>query len=144
MQNIGEDTKKEIEKLVKELNYHGYRYHVLDSPVISDEEYDRFYRGLKELEERSGYVLPDSPTQRVGATPLEKFEKVQHTEPMLSLDNAFSHGEVVEFDKRVKRFLDTNRDIEYTVEPKYDGLAVELTYKDGVLDRASTRGDGYE
>ena len=117
---------------------------MLDAPVIGDDEYDRLYRRLKELEEESGYVLPDSPTQRVGAAPLEKFEKVRHTEPMLSLDNAFSHDEVMEFDKRVKRFLDTTREIEYTVEPKYDGLAVELTYKNGLLDRASTRGDGYE
>ncbi len=141
---MGEGTRKEIESLVKELNYHSYRYYVLDAPVIGDDEYDKLYRRLKELEEESGYVLPDSPTQRVGAAPLEKFEKVRHTEPMLSLDNAFSHDEVMEFDKRVKRFLDTTREIEYTVEPKYDGLAVELTYKNGLLDRASTRGDGYE
>jgi DNA ligase (NAD+) len=144
VQHVSEDAKREVEKLVKELNYHSYRYHVLDSPVISDEEYDRLYRNLKELEERHGYIVSDSPTQRVGAAPLEKFEKVKHTEPMLSLDNAFSHDEVKEFDKRVKRFLDIDRDIEYTVEPKYDGLAIELTYKNGLLDRASTRGDGYE
>ncbi len=144
MQQTGEDTRKEIEKLVKELTYHSHRYYVLDAPVIGDDEYDQLYRRLKELEEESGYVLPDSPTQRVGAAPLEKFEKVRHTEPMLSLDNAFSHDEVMEFDKRVKKFLDTTREIEYTVEPKYDGLAVELTYKNGLLDRASTRGDGYE
>ncbi|HVN26025.1 MAG TPA: NAD-dependent DNA ligase LigA, partial [Syntrophorhabdales bacterium] len=127
-----------------ELNYHSYRYYVLDSPVIGDDEYDRLYRKLQKLEEESGYVLSDSPTQRVGAAPLEKFEKVRHTEPMLSLGNAFSYDELTDFDKRVKRFLDTSRDIEYTVEPKYDGLAVELTYKDGLLLRASTRGDGYE
>ncbi len=144
MHTIAEDTRKEIEKLVKDLNYHSYRYYVLDSPVIGDDEYDKLYRRLQELEEESGYVLADSPTQRVGAAPLEKFEKVRHTEPMLSLGNAFSHDEVMEFDKRVKRFLDTTREIEYTVEPKYDGLAVELTYKNGVLERASTRGDGYE
>ncbi len=144
MQKRAEDTKKEIEKLVTELNYHSYRYYVLDAPVIGDDEYDRLYRRLKELEEESGYVLPDSPTQRVGAAPLEKFEKVKHTEPMLSLDNAFSHEELSEFDKRAKRFLDTTREIEYTVEPKYDGLAVELTYEHGLLSRASTRGDGSE
>ena len=144
MQHVPEDAKKEIERLVKELNYHGYRYHVLDSPVISDEEYDRLYRKLRDLEESYTYVLADSPTQRVGAAPLEKFEKVRHTEPMLSLDNAFSHDELKEFDKRVKRFLTIDRDIEYTVEPKYDGLAIELTYKAGLLERASTRGDGYE
>jgi DNA ligase (NAD+) len=138
------EIKKEIEKLVKELNDHSYRYYVLDSPVISDEEYDRMFRRLEELEEKFGYVLPDSPTQRVGAPPLEKFEKVKHTEPMLSLDNAFSYDEVQEFDQRAKRFLKSDKEIEYTVEPKYDGLAMELTYEKGRLIRASTRGDGYE
>jgi DNA ligase (NAD+) len=141
---IPEDIKKEIEKLVKELNYHCYRYYVLDSPVISDEEYDRLYFKLKRFEEKYGYILPDSPTRRIGAPPLDKFEKVKHKEPMLSLDNAFSYDEVRDFDKRVKRLAGTQEDIEYTVEPKYDGLAIELTYKDGFLYKASTRGDGYE
>ncbi len=144
MTNITADIKHEIEKLVKELNYHCYRYYVLDSPVISDEEYDQSYRHLKELEDKYHYVLPNSPTQRVGAPPLDKFEKVKHTEPMLSLGNAFSHDEVREFDERVKRFLKSDKEVEYTVEPKYDGLAMELTYRNGILYRASTRGDGYE
>jgi len=143
-EKIPEDKKKEIEKLVKELNYHCYRYYVLDSPIISDEEYDRLYFYLKELEEKYHYILPDSPTQRIGAPPLAKFQKVGHTEPMLSLDNAFSYDELKEFDERVKRFLKSEEDIEYTVEAKYDGLAIELTYRDGFLYRASTRGDGYE
>jgi DNA ligase (NAD+) len=143
-EKIPEDKRKEIEKLVKDLNYHCYRYYVLDSPVISDEEYDRLYFRLKELEEKYYYILPDSPTQRIGAPPLEKFQKVRHAEPMLSLDNAFSYDEVKEFDERVKRFLKSEDEIEYTVEPKYDGLAIELTYRDGFLVRASTRGDGYE
>jgi len=141
---IPDNIKQEIEKLVKDLNYHCYRYYVLDSPVMSDEEYDQLYHRLKELEERYNYILPDSPTQRIGASPLDKFKKVKHTEPMLSLDNAFSYDEVKEFEKRVKRFLGTDAVIEYTVEPKYDGLAIELTYRDGLLFRASTRGDGYE
>ncbi|MBI5409652.1 MAG: NAD-dependent DNA ligase LigA [Nitrospirae bacterium] len=144
MEKIPANIKHEIEKLVKDLNCHCYRYYVLDSPVISDEEYDKSYRHLKELEEKYHYVLPDSPTRRVGAPPLDKFEKVKHTEPMLSLDNAFSHDEVREFDERVKRFLKTEENVEYTVEPKYDGLAMELTYKNGILSKASTRGDGYE
>ncbi len=143
-EKISEEIKKKMGKLVKELNYHNYRYYVLDSPVISDEEYDKLYRHLKELEDKYNYILPDSPTQRIGAPPLEKFEKVKHTEPMLSLDNAFSHDEVKEFDRRIKRLLDTEGEIEYTVEPKYDGLAIELTYRGGFLFRASTRGDGYE
>lgn len=142
MTNIPVDIKHEIEKLVKDLSYHCYRYHVLDSPVISDPEYDRQYRHLKELEAQYNYILPDSPTQRVGAPPLDKLDKVQHTEPMLSLDNAFSHDEVREFDARVKRVLKSDEEVEYTVEPKYDGLAMELTYKNGVLYKASTRGDG--
>lgn len=136
-------VKKEIERLVKELNYHCYLYYVLDSPVISDEEYDRLYRRLTELEERYGFIMPDSPTQRVGAPPLDKFEKVAHSEPMLSLDNAFSYGELRDFESRIRRMLESDDEIEYTVEPKYDGLAIELTYMDGILLRASTRGDGY-
>lgn len=143
-EKIPEKIKQEIETLVKDINYHSYRYYVLDAPVISDEEYDRLYRRLKELEEKHHYLLPDSPTLRVGAPPLEKFEKVKHSEPMLSLDNAFSYEEMREFDKRVKRLLGAEKDIEYTVEPKYDGLAMELTYRNGLLLRASTRGDGYE
>ncbi len=142
--NIPQDIKKEMEKLVKELNHHSYLYYVLDEPVISDAEYDRMYRRLKELEEKYNHILPDSPTQRVGAAPLDKFEKVRHTEPMLSLDNAFSFDELREFDKRVKKLLGSDDDIEYTVEPKYDGLAMELTYRKGLLFRASTRGDGAE
>lgn len=144
MEKTSDEIRREIERLVKELNDHNYRYYVLDAPLISDEEFDRLYRRLKELEERCGYILPDSPTQRVGAAPLEKFEKVRHAEPMLSLDNAFSYDEVREFDRRVKRFLGSGEDIEYTVEPKYDGLAVELIYRKGFLHQASTRGDGYE
>lgn len=144
MKKVPEKIKREIEKLATELKEYSYHYHTLDAPVISDAEYDKLFRQLKYLEEKYSYVLPDSPTQRVGAPALDKFEKVKHTEPMLSLDNAFSHDEVREFDKRAKRFLKSDVDIEYTVEPKYDGLAMELTYKKGLLVRASTRGDGYD
>jgi DNA ligase (NAD+) len=140
---ITEHIKKEIEDLVRDLNYHCYRYYVLDAPVISDAEYDQKYRRLKELEETYHYVLPDSPTLRIGAPPLEKFEKIKHAEPMLSLGNAFSYDEVREFDKRIKRLLDSDREVEYTVEPKYDGLAIELSYRNGLLHKSSTRGDGY-
>jgi DNA ligase (NAD+) len=143
-EKIPDNIKQEIKKLVKDLNYHCYRYYVLDSPVISDEDYDRLYFKLKELEERYHYILPDSPTQRVGTPPLDKFEKVRHSEPMLSLDNAFSYDDVHEFDRRIKRLLKSEDEIEYTIEPKYDGLAIELTYRDGLLFKASTRGDGYE
>jgi DNA ligase (NAD+) len=138
-----QSVKEEMEKLVKDLNYHGYRYYVLDSPVLSDQEYDVLYRRLKGLEETHGYVLPESPTQRVGAPPVDRFEKIRHSLPMLSLGNAFSYDEVREFDKRIRRLLQTDADVEYTVEPKYDGLAIELTYRNGMLASASTRGDGY-
>ena len=144
MDKVPSNIKQEVEKLAEEINEHNHRYYVLDAPVISDEEYDHKFRRLKELEETYNYILPDSPSRRIGAPPLDKFEKVKHTEPMLSLDNAFSHEEVREFDQRVKRFLKFDAEIEYTVEPKYDGLAMELTYKKGILKRASTRGDGYE
>lgn len=141
--DIAEDVMKEMEGLVKDLNYHSYLYYVMDAPVIPDSEYDRLYRRLKDLEERYGYSLPDSPTQRVGAPPSEKFGKINHAQPMLSLDNAFSREELREFDKRVRRLLKTEGPIDYTVEPKYDGLAIELTYRDGLLAAAATRGDGY-
>jgi DNA ligase (NAD+) len=143
-EKITEHVQQEMEKLVKDLNYHSYRYYVLDSPLISDEEYDRLYLHLKELEDKYHYVPPDSPTQRVGAPPLDKFEKVKHTEPMLSLDNAFSFDDLAEFDRRIRRLLKSDEEVEYTAEPKYDGLAMELTYRDGLLYKASTRGDGYE
>ncbi|MGE5893900.1 MAG: NAD-dependent DNA ligase LigA, partial [bacterium] len=132
-----------IEKLVKNINEHNYRYYVLDSPVISDEEYDSLFRELQKLEEETGYVLPESPTRRIGAPPLDKFEKVVHRQPMLSLGNAFSQEDLIDFDKRIKRFLGSDSEITYTVEPKYDGLAIELTYLNAVLTTASTRGDGY-
>lgn len=141
---VPDSIKDEIKRLIEELNYHNYRYHVLDAPVISDGEYDQLFHKLKELEEKYAYILPDSPTRRVGAPLIEKFEKVRHKEPMLSLDNAFSSADVIEFDKRVKRFLESAADMEYTVEPKYDGLAISLLYKKGLLFNAATRGDGYE
>lgn len=141
---IPREIKEEIDGLALEVNEHNYRYYVLDSPTISDAEFDELFRKLKELEEKYHYVPADSPTQRVGAPPLDKFEKVRHKEPMLSLENAFSEKDIQEFDRRIKKLLETNEDIEYTVEPKYDGVAVELSYSEGFLVSASTRGDGYE
>ncbi len=141
-----ERIKQEIEKLRKEIEYHNYRYYVLDSPVIPDSEYDKLFRKLVELEQKyPEFYDPNSPTQRVGAPPLEKFEKVTHSIPMLSLSNAFGENELIEFDERIKRFLNLpfNTDIEYTVEPKIDGLAIELVYENNVFVRGSTRGDGY-
>jgi len=135
-----------VKKLREEIEYHNYRYYVLDSPVISDAEYDALMRELRELEAKyPELITPDSPTQRVGFKPAEGFKEVPHKEPMLSLDDAMEEAEVIEFDKRIKRFLNLPEDmpIEYTVEPKIDGVAVELVYENGVLTVGSTRGDGY-
>ncbi len=138
------DVLERIKKLREEINYHNYRYYVLDSPVISDEEYDALMQELKELEEKyPETITPDSPTQRVGAPPSDKFRTVPHHVPMLSLDDAFTPEEIREFDSRIKRFLNIDHDIEYTLEPKMDGLAVELVYENGVFVLGSTRGDGY-
>ncbi len=138
------EVLERIKKLREEINYHNYRYYVLDSPVISDEEYDALMHELKELEERyPETITPDSPTQRIGAPPSEKFRTVPHHVPMLSLDDAFTPEEIREFDARVKKFLEIDHDIEYTLEPKMDGLAVELVYEKGVFVLGSTRGDGY-
>ena len=137
-------AKKRIEKLREELNFHNYRYYVLDDPVVSDAEYDRLMRELEGLEAQSPQLrTPNSPTQRVGAPPLDKFEEVRHALPMLSLANAFEEAEVREFDDRLKRFLKNTGDIEYCTELKIDGVAVELVYVDGHFITGSTRGDGF-
>jgi len=134
---------REIEDLRKKIDYHNWRYYVLDSPEISDQQYDRMMRRLEKLEkEFPELVTPDSPTQRVGAPPIDAFGTVKHSIPMLSLSNAFSEEEVDEFDERVKRFLKTSGDIEYVSEPKIDGLAIEIIYKKGKFTIGSTRGDG--
>jgi DNA ligase (NAD+) len=140
-----ESVLQEIRKLKEQIHYHNYRYYVLDNPIISDSEYDVLIRRLEELETLyPQFIEPDSPTQRVGAEPLEKFNTLGHTIPMLSLQNASSAEEVIEFDSRIKRFLKTNEAVTYMVEPKIDGLAVELIYVHGVFTAGATRGDGYE
>jgi DNA ligase (NAD+) len=140
---VSETVRKKAEKLREEIEYHNTRYYVLDQPEISDAQYDRLMRELEKLEEQYPELrTPNSPTQRVGAPPLEAFEIVAHTIPMLSLANAFDESETKEFDKRVKKFLGTSSDIEYVTEPKLDGLAVELIYERGQFVVGSTRGDG--
>ncbi len=135
---------KRVDELRKQLDYHNYRYYVLADPEISDAEYDRLLRELQELEAQfPELITPDSPTQRVGAAPLEEFNSVTHTIPMVSLDNAFGYDELREFDGRVKRGLGTSEEIEYVIEPKIDGVAVELVYENGLFVQGSTRGDGY-
>lgn len=136
-------AKKRIVELRDALRHHNYRYYVLDNPEISDTEYDRMLRELQEIEEQHpDLVTPDSPTQRVGAPPLEAFSSVAHAVPMLSLDNAFGYDEVREFDERSRRLLGISEKIEYVVEPKIDGVAVELIYENGVFTQGSTRGNG--
>jgi DNA ligase (NAD+) len=132
-----------VQGLRDQINYHNYRYYTLDDPVISDAEFDRLLAKLTRLEEEYGLATPDSPTQRVGAQPLDKFEAVAHRQPMLSLENAFSEAEVREFDERLKRFLKTTDEFAYVLEPKMDGCAVELVYENGRFTVGSTRGDGY-
>lgn len=141
-----ENIKKQIEKLREEIRHHDYQYYVLDQPVITDAEYDDLMKQLVELEEKyPEFKSPDSPTQRVGGQPLKEFEPVEHTVPMLSLSNAFSEGELMDFDRRVKNALAgrTEEPIEYIVEFKIDGLSVALDYQEGRLVRGATRGDGH-
>ncbi|MAF32598.1 MAG: NAD-dependent DNA ligase LigA [Desulfobacterales bacterium] len=140
---VDADIVKRVENLRDNLHRHNYRYYVLDDPEISDGEYDSMMRELIRLETaHPGLLSPDSPTRRVGAPPLEKFETVDHSIPMLSLDNAFSDSDIIDFDRRIKKILKHDDKIIYTAEPKLDGIAVELVYEDGKLGRASTRGDG--
>ncbi len=140
-----------ILELRAELDQHNYRYHVLDEPSIPDAEYDRLFHELKALEaEHPELVTRDSPTQRVGSAALSAFTQVKHEIPMLSLGNAFDETTMLEFDRRVTEGLDlpvgdlfgAGAAVEYSCEPKLDGLAVSLLYQDGELVRGATRGDG--
>ncbi len=136
------DYTDRIARLRDEINYHNYRYYVLDDPEISDSEYDRLLRELQDLEQQHPELItPDSPTQRVGAAPLDSFDEVRHRVPMLSLGNAFDDEEVRDFDRRARERLGVDS-IAYAVEPKLDGLAISLRYENGVLVQAGTRGDG--
>ncbi|HAE87452.1 TPA: DNA ligase (NAD(+)) LigA, partial [Candidatus Marinimicrobia bacterium] len=138
------DVKKRVEELTRELNEHNYRYYVLDNPVISDAEYDCLFRELVELEEKyPQYRRPDSPTQRVGAEPLEAFGTLVHRTPMLSLENAMNEGEIRDFIRRVRKELGENKNLTWVGEPKLDGLGVELIYEKGIFTAGATRGDGY-
>jgi DNA ligase (NAD+) len=130
------------EKLVREIRRHDHAYYIEARPAISDQDYDRLYRELVELEKSfPDLVTPDSPTQRVGGVPLKEFKPVQHLAPMMSLDNTYSQAELREFVARVQRLL-PNENLEWTVEPKVDGVAVNLRYEKGALTIGATRGDG--
>ena len=137
------DPSQHIAELREQIRYHLYRYHVLDDPLISDAEYDALMRELRALEQaHPELVTPDSPTQRVGAAPSEKFAKVRHPVPMLSLGNAFDEGDLRAWRDRVVRLLGEDARLAFVVEPKIDGLAIALTYEGGRFVRGATRGDG--
>lgn len=135
-------VQEQLIRLKEQIRHHDYLYYVKDRPEISDGKYDRLFRELVELERaHPELVTSDSPTQRVGAPPLDELGKVQHERPMLSLDSLADQSDVLAFDQRMKRELETDQ-VEYTVEPKFDGLSVGLVYDEGTFVRGSTRGDG--
>ena len=137
------DILRQIQLLRSEINQHNIHYYVQDNPVVSDSEYDELMRKLEKLEnENPTLIAPDSPTQRIGASPLSEFQSLDHRLPMLSLANAMNKDELKEFDTQVKKGLGLEADIEYAAEPKLDGLAVELVYENGMFTHGSTRGDG--
>jgi len=140
---IDPEISAKVEILRKALHHHNYRYYVLDDPEVSDAAYDRMMQELIRLEDVHPQLAgPDSPSARVGAPALTRFETISHSIPMLSLNNGFNDADVFDFDNRVKKNLNTTEDIIYTAEPKMDGVAVELVYENGKLAAASTRGDG--
>jgi len=132
-----------IKYLRKQINDHNYQYYVLDNPIISDGEYDKLLKELELIENKyPEYIIPESPTQRIGAQPIDSFGTVSHRITMMSLANAMSEDELKAFDERLKKKLNSSEEIEYVVEPKLDGLAVELIYEKGKFINGSTRGDG--
>lgn len=136
------DILSRLNTLRDEIRHHDYLYYVKDRPDISDSQYDRLFRELIELEQaHPELVTPDSPSQRVGASPLQELVKVPHEQPMLSLDSIVEQNEVLTFDQRMKRELET-MSVEYSIEPKFDGLSIELVYDHGIFTRGATRGDG--
>ncbi|MFL6548333.1 MAG: NAD-dependent DNA ligase LigA [Povalibacter sp.] len=135
--------EKRAQELREQIERHNYRYYVLDDPTVSDAEYDRLLNELKELEAQHPEIITaDSPTQRVGIAPVGELAEVVHSTPMLSLDNAFTEEDLLNFDRRVRERLDDVEVVEYAAEPKLDGLAVSFRYEAGVLVQAATRGDG--
>jgi DNA ligase (NAD+) len=136
-------TRSRYEELKEQINFHNYRYHVLDAPIISDAEFDRLMNELKRIEaEHPDWVTPDSPTQRAGAKPADRFEKVRHPAPILSLANAFGAEDARAWFERIRKIDDRVEQAKFVVEPKIDGLSVVLHYHDGVFVRGATRGDG--
>ena len=136
-------SSSRYEELKEQVNFHNYRYHVLDAPVISDLEYDRLLNELKQLEaDHPEWITPDSPTQRAGARPADRFEKIRHPAPILSLANAFGADDARAWFERIKKLDDRVEKAKFVVEPKIDGLSVVLHYRDGMFMQGATRGDG--
>src|SRR5271165_320791 len=142
MVSANKDIEKNIEALREKIRHHEYLYYVLDQPEISDAEFDKLMRQLKDLEaEHPELITADSPTQRVGGKPREGFVKVPHSSPMLSLDNTYSEDELRDWERRVHE-LTGRKDVDYVCELKLDGMSLALIYEDGQLARGITRGDG--
>jgi len=140
---MSQDIQKRVAELSDELHQHNYRYHVLNDPLITDAEYDRLFAELRDLEaEHPEYALPDSPTQRVGSDLSGDFSKVRHPAPILSLANAFDEADLRNWQERNLRLLSADTRLRYVLQPKLDGLAIVITYDNGVLTRAATRGNG--
>ena len=136
-----QEIKHRIEQLSEELDQHNYNYYVLSNPTISDYEFDQLLKELEKLEkENPEFASPNSPTRRVGGQPTKEFKTVIHKYPMMSLSNSYSEEEIAEFDARVRKTI--GDEVEYVCELKYDGVAIGLTYVDGSLKQAVTRGDG--
>ena len=137
------EAKSRVLELHKIINEHSYNYHTEDNPIISDSEYDDLFKELIELEANyPDLSFSHSPTQRVGSKPLDGFTKVDHLTAMLSLENAFNNKDLQDFDNRIKERLISEENISFSCEPKLDGIAVNLIYKEGYLHQATTRGDG--
>ena len=139
---IPETIKQEVSELRRQIDHHNRLYYTHDRPEITDADYDALFDRLQFLEQEYDLVSPDSPTQRVGGEPLGQFSQVAHELPMLSLDKVFGEQDLIDFDARIKKRLEDDSGLEYSCEPKVDGVAVSLLYVDGLLQRAATRGDG--
>ena len=140
--SIPEKIQREVASLRKAINHHNKLYHALDNPEIPDSDYDSLVERLENLEREYGLLSDSSPSLSVGSAPLNKFAEVKHQIPMLSLDKVFEEEGLRNFSKRINKLLDTDKQVSYSCEPKIDGIAVSLFYKDGELKQASTRGDG--
>ena len=136
-------AKNRYEELKEQIHFHNHRYHVLDSPLISDAEFDKLLNELKQIEaNHPDWITPDSPTRRAGAKPADRFEKVRHPAPILSLANAFGADDARAWLERISKIDDRVEKAKFVVEPKIDGLSVVLHYRDGVFAQGATRGDG--